>query len=334
MESDVKVYRDFAEVKQKNIAVASQYEEELEQNRQKVATECLSEQRSLRTVVNAAKELDASKKLLQKLKIPRPQEAVSIPVSPSFENEEKELKDMLQVQYKKGCKKKRDEVSELEKELDAQLDEHKTKCAAKAREVVGEVETGFPEDSFAKGLNEQYQAMYNGLEAEFDGSEEFQKQGEIEVEPLKERLAKVQEDIGRKCNDLNQNFERIIEEEENRFRTTEQSNTVAEANRMIEEQKEKNEKALQDLDTEIAKLETELWRSFDGQDRSVLHAARECNQMLQDAVRESSEKRREIREQIQEENGRYATLMQQQIDDEYSAAVAHGSQMDAVRVSL
>ena len=334
MENDVKVYRDFAEVKQKHITAASQYEEELEQSRQKVAAECLSEQRSLRTVVNAAKELDDSKKLLQKLKIPRPQEQMTIPVSPSLETEEAELKEMLQIQYNKGCKKKREEIAQLQKELDAQIGEHRAKCDAKAKEVVGAVATDFPEDGFYKSINEQYQAMYKELEAEYNGIEEYAKPGEIEIEPMKERLAKVQDDIDRKRKDLNENFERILQEEENRFNGRARSNTVDESNKMIEEQKQKNEQALNELDSEIAKLETELWKSFEGQDKAVLYATRECNQMLQDAMRDNINKRRELQEEIQEENQRYSNLMQQQVDDQYSVALAHGSQIEALRVSL
>ena len=334
METDVKLYKDFAQVNQKNLAAASQYEEELEQIRQKVAAECLMEQRTLRTLVNAAKELDDSAKLLKKLKIPRPQEPITIQVPPSFEKEKTELAEMQQLRYNKGCKKKKSEIAELQKELDAQLEEQKKSCDVRTREVVGEVETDVPEDAFSKRMNEQYEAMLHELEAEYNGIEEFVKPEEIDIEPVRERLAKVKEDVARKREEVNESFQRMIKEEEDRFNRREVTDTVAESKSLIEEQNRKNEKVLTDLDIELATLEGDWRKLSESRDRSLVNSANDYLKSMRQTARQNARERREIREQINEANEKNTTILEQHINEHHEAAAAHASQMEELRLAI
>lgn len=165
-------------------------------------------------------KLNEKERLLQyKKSLFLPQQSTTI--SPiSIKVEINEIETLFNKEYAKSKIDKKDLISKFFIECDSQLDRRKNETKDEYEKQISSITNEYKDSNIIPNITKQYEELLSSLESQLSQIEVPAKNNVISISDFQKRQKEFQNKINQERSELIQNYEKLIQEEDERFRNT------------------------------------------------------------------------------------------------------------------
>lgn len=175
----------------------------------------------------------------------------------SVKTEIGEIETLFNKEYSKAKIDQKDSISKYFLECDAELNRRKEETKDEYEKKMASITNEYKDNDVVKKVSQQYEELLLSLQSQLIKSENNDKNEEETEEELKKLQAKFLAKINQERSDLIQNFEKLMQEEDQRFHNSPAFLDDTDYTDLLLEEKNKKKDFLSKYDDEIKLLEEE-----------------------------------------------------------------------------